>query len=110
MFLGLRLISNLMSIVVVGSVAYDDLETPFGCKTKVLGAAASHFSLSASFFNQVRLVGVVGHDFGDDPIQLFQKHKIDLAGLQVDPQGKTFYWKAAYGLDLNDAKTLEVQL
>ena len=100
----------LMSILVVGSVAYDDLETPAGRRERVLGGAATHFSASASFFTDVRLVGVVGHDFDDEHINFLKSRNIDLSGLQVNPNGKTFYWKGRYGHALNDAENLDTQL
>ena len=99
-----------MSIVVVGSVAYDHLETPFGKEERILGGSASHFSLTASFFHPIRLVGVVGGDFGDELIKLFKQKKIDLDGLQIDSKSKTFFWKGRYGYNLNEAETLDTQL
>ncbi|OGQ05896.1 MAG: sugar kinase [Deltaproteobacteria bacterium RIFCSPLOWO2_01_44_7] len=99
-----------MSILVVGSVAYDDLETPFGKKERVLGGAATHFSASASFFTPVRLVGVVGSDFDQQQIAFLKERNVDLTGLQVQADGKTFHWKGRYGYDLNEAQTLETHL
>lgn len=94
----------------VGSVAYDDLETPFGKKAKVLGGAATHFSASASFFSKVQLVGVVGGDFDETELEFLKDRGVDLSGLRVEKQGKTFHWKGRYGFDLNAAQTLETQL
>ncbi|MDO8526340.1 MAG: PfkB family carbohydrate kinase, partial [Deltaproteobacteria bacterium] len=99
-----------MSILVVGSVAYDDLETPFGKKDRVLGGAATHFSASASFYAPVQLVGVVGNDFNHSEISFLKDRGVDLSGLQVDTDGKTFHWKGRYGFDLNEAETLETHL
>lgn len=99
-----------MSILVVGSVAYDDLETPFGKETRVLGGAATHFSASASFFSKVNLVGVVGKDFNHSEIEFLKKRGVDLSGLQTRKDGETFLWKGRYGFDLNEAQTLETHL
>ncbi|HEY4658425.1 MAG TPA: sugar kinase, partial [Gemmatimonadaceae bacterium] len=81
-----------MSILVVGSVAYDTVETPLGRAERVLGGSASFFSVAASFFAPVNLVGVVGHDFGDAQLAAFRGRAIDLAGLER-MQGKTFHWQ-----------------
>lgn len=98
------------SIVVVGSVAYDGVETPFGKRERMLGGAATHFSLAASFFTKVFLVGVVGSDFASEDEGLLRRRGINLDGLQRVPDGRTFFWRAKYGYDLNDCKTLETQL
>lgn len=100
-----------MSILVVGSVAYDGIETPFGKKDPVLGGSATFISLTSSFFTEpVRLVGVVGHDFADADIQRFRDKNVDLEGLQIDTSGKTFYWAGRYHFDLNTRDTLDTQL
>ncbi|MDO8494043.1 MAG: PfkB family carbohydrate kinase [Deltaproteobacteria bacterium] len=99
-----------MTILVVGSVAYDDLETPFGKRERVLGGAATHFSASASFFSPVQLVGVVGGDFNENEIKFLADRQVDLSGLQVVKEGKTFHWKGKYNYDLNEAKTLATDL
>lgn len=99
-----------MSILVVGSVAYDDLETPFGKRERILGGAATHFSASASFYSSVQLVGVVGHDFNEIEIAFLKQRGVDLSGLQIRSDGKTFHWKGRYGYDLNEAQTLETHL
>lgn len=99
-----------MSILVVGSVAYDDLETPFGRQERVLGGAATHFSASASFFTEVRLVGVVGNDFNEKELSFLKERGVDLSGLQIQKEGKTFHWKGRYGYDLNEAQTLATEL
>lgn len=100
-----------MSISVVGSVAYDDLETPVGKRNRVLGGAATHFSASASFFVEgIHLVGVVGHDFTLNELDFLKARDVDLSGLEINASGKTFHWKGRYGNDLNDAQTLDTQL
>jgi sugar/nucleoside kinase (ribokinase family) len=89
-----------MSILVVGSVAYDTVETPFGRAERVLGGSASFFSVAASFFSPVNLVGVVGNDFGEEQLAAFRGRSIDLEGLER-MKGKTFHWQGRYSLDLN---------
>jgi sugar/nucleoside kinase (ribokinase family) len=98
-----------MSIVVVGTVAFDTVETPFGRGENVLGGSATYFSTSASFFTDVSLVAVVGEDFPEEHVGFLQSRSIDTAGLQRIP-GKTFQWRGKYGYDLNDAQTLDTQL
>ncbi|TLM64277.1 MAG: sugar kinase [Deltaproteobacteria bacterium] len=98
-----------MDILVVGSVAFDSVETPFGQGDDVLGGSATYFSTSASFFTGVRLVAVVGEDFPDEHRAFLASRSIDLTGLQVAP-GQTFRWKGRYGFDLNEAQTLETHL
>lgn len=98
-----------MSIVVVGTVAFDTVETPFGRGENVLGGSATYFSTSASFFTDVSLVAVVGEDFPDEHVQFLQSRDIDTDGLQRIP-GKTFHWSGKYGYDLNEAQTLDTQL
>jgi sugar/nucleoside kinase (ribokinase family) len=97
-----------MSLLVVGSVAFDAVETPFGKCEKMLGGSASHFSISASYFTDVRIVGVVGGDFDDH--EVFHKHGIDISDLECIPEGKTFRWQGKYEYDLNVAHTLDTQL
>src|SRR6267142_4833308 len=99
-----------MSLLVVGSVAFDNVETPFGKRERMLGGAASHFSISASFFTDVRVVAVVGGDFGPAERDVFARHNIDTSDLEVIPDGKTFQWHGRYEYDLNVAHTLETQL
>ena len=94
-----------MSILVVGSVAYDTVETPFGRAERVLGGSASFFSVAASFFGPVHLVGVVGHDFGEEQLAAFRGRSIDLEGLER-MDGKTFHWQGKYSLDLNSRDTI----
>ncbi|MBM3803616.1 MAG: sugar kinase [Acidimicrobiia bacterium] len=98
-----------MSILVVGSVAFDSVKTPFGEAKEILGGSASYFSISASFFSPVSLVAVVGQDFPQDHLDLFHKFAVDTRGLQK-MDGKTFRWTGEYGFALNEAKTLETQL
>src|SRR5512137_2357024 len=98
-----------MSIVVVGTVAFDTVETPFGRVENVLGGSATYFSTSASFFTDVNLVAVVGEDFPDEHVAFLRSRHIDLRGLARDT-GKTFHWRGRYGFDLNEAQTLETQL
>jgi len=99
-----------MSLLVVGSVAFDAVETPFGKCEKMLGGSASHFSISASYFTDVGIVGVVGGDFGDDDALVFATHSIDTTDLEKIPDGKTFRWFGRYDYDLNVAHTLDTQL
>jgi len=93
-----------MSLVVVGSIALDSVETPHGKVKEALGGSAVYFSYAASFFTPVRLVGVVGRDFPRKFIRLLQKRPIDMAGLHV-ADGKTFRWSGAYKGDMNQAET-----
>jgi sugar/nucleoside kinase (ribokinase family) len=99
-----------MSLLVVGSVAFDEVETPFGKCDKMLGGSASHFSISASFFTDVRLVAVVGGDFEDEERNIFAAHGIDTSDLECITEGKTFRWRGRYDYDLNVAHTLDTQL
>jgi cytidine kinase len=99
-----------MSLTVVGSVAFDALETPFGKRDKVLGGAATHFGLSASFFTQVNAVGVVGGDFGEAEWDVFRRHHINTDDIEVVKDGKTFFWSGRYDYDMNTAHTLDTQL
>jgi sugar/nucleoside kinase (ribokinase family) len=98
-----------MSLLVVGSVALDSLETPFGRREDVLGGSASYFSTCASFFGPTRMVAVVGDDFPEEHVRFFAARGIDLAGLVRRP-GRTFRWKGRYEFDLNTAHTLETHL
>lgn len=99
-----------MSLTVVGSVAFDALETPFGRRDKVLGGAATHFGLSASFFTKVNAVGVVGGDFGESEWDVFRRHSINTDDVEVVPEGETFFWRGRYDYDMNTAHTLDTQL
>lgn len=98
-----------MPITVVGSVAFDSLETPSGQRERCLGGAATHFSLAASFFTQVRVIAVVGEDFGPRQEAVFTKHNIDTRGIE-HASGKTFFWKGSYLESLNEATTLQTDL
>lgn len=98
-----------MSIVVVGSVAFDSLKTPYGERPKILGGAATHFSLSASFFTDVRVVAVVGEDFTAQEESVMIRRGVDTRGIN-HAKGKTFFWKGEYGENVNEAKTLDTQL
>ena len=98
-----------MGIVVVGTVAFDTIETPFGRGENVLGGSATYFSTSASFFTDVSLVAVVGEDFPEEHVQFLRSREINTDGLQRIP-GKTFHWTGRYGYDLNEAQTLDTQL
>ena len=93
-----------MSILVVGSVAFDDVTSPSGSVQNILGGAATYFSLAASYFTKVRIVAVVGEDFGAEQEQVFHQHGIDTRGLER-AKGKTFRWGGSYTDNLNDAKT-----
>jgi sugar/nucleoside kinase (ribokinase family) len=99
-----------MSLLVVGSVAFDAVETPFGKCDKMLGGSASHFSIAASFFCDVGVVAVVGGDFDDLEQQVFDSHGINTADLERIQDGKTFRWGARYDYDLNVAHTLYTDL
>ena len=98
-----------MGIVVVGTVAFDTVETPFGRVENVLGGSATYFSTAASFFTDVSLVAVVGEDFPEEHVSFLKSREIDTAGLQRIP-GRTFHWTGRYGYDLNEAQTLDTQL
>jgi sugar/nucleoside kinase (ribokinase family) len=98
-----------MPLLVVGSIAFDSIETPNGTVDDALGGSASYFSYVASFFTKPRLVGVVGDDFPDEHRRLFAGRNIDTAGL-VSAKGKTFRWKGRYHQDMNTRDTLEVHL
>ena len=99
-----------MSLLVVGTVAFDSIETPGGSVADVLGGSATFFSYAASFFTQPRLVAVVGDDFPDEHRRLFATRNIDAAGLMTEKGGKTFRWKGRYHQDMNSRDTLEVHL
>jgi len=98
-----------VSLLVVGSVAFDAIETPYGKVPRVLGGAATYFSLAASFFTQVRVVGVVGEDFTAKEEQVMLARGIDTSGI-VREKGKSFFWAGEYGENVNEAKTLDTQL
>jgi sugar/nucleoside kinase (ribokinase family) len=93
-----------MSILVVGSVAFDDIASPSGSVTNILGGAATYFSLAASYFAPVRVVAVVGEDFGPKEEEVFRQHGVDTLGIERST-GKTFRWGGSYSDNLNEAKT-----
>jgi cytidine kinase len=99
-----------MSLLVVGSVAFDSIETPTEKREQVLGGSAVHFSYAASFFTDVHLVGVVGEDWPQEHTKLLQGRNIDTDGLQVVAGKKTFFWRGKYLDDMNQRETLEVHL
>jgi len=98
-----------MSILVVGTVAFDSIETPFGSAERILGGSASYFALGASFFAPVRIVGVIGQDFPQEYLDLFSQRQIDLEGIQK-ASGDTFHWRGRYHEDINVRDTLELHL
>ena len=98
-----------MSLLVVGSVALDSVETPFGLKEDVIGGSASYFSTSASFFAPVKMVAVVGEDFPQAHLDFLSGRGVDIAGITRE-KGRTFRWKGRYGWQLNEAETLDTQL
>src|SRR5574343_1797821 len=96
-----------MSLLVVGSVAFDAIETPFGKTDKIIGGAASYISLAASYFTQKsKLVAVVGEDFPNEFIQTLQNKGVDTEGLQVKMGEKSFFWSGKYHTDMNSRDTL----
>jgi len=99
-----------MSLVVVGSVAYDGVETPHGKVDRMLGGAATYIALSASYFAPVKIVAVVGDDFAGEDVDLLASRRIDLAGLERVAGGKTFFWAGVYSADMNDRTTLRTDL
>lgn len=98
-----------MSLLVVGTMAYDAVKTPFGQRDWALGGSATYFSMSASFFTKVNLSAVIGADFAAEDLSLLEKRGVDTAGVHRS-SGKSFHWKGEYGFDLNEAKTLETHL
>jgi len=100
-----------MSLLVIGSVAFDALETPFGKTDKIIGGAATYISLSASYsLKPVKLVAVVGDDFPQSDILLLEEHGVDVEGLQVKQGEKSFFWSGIYSKDLNSRETLVTEL
>ena len=98
-----------MSVLIVGSTALDSIKTPKAENPRLLGGSASHAAVAASFFAPVRLIGVVGEDFPKRYVQLYRKHGLDLAGLQIKP-GKTFHWAGEYEANMNRRRTLSTEL
>ncbi len=99
-----------MSITVVGSIAYDTVKTPFGERERMLGGAAVHFALAASFFAEVSMVGPVGDDFGEEEIAVMTRRGVNVEGIERVAGGKTFFWQGEYGWDLNSRETIDTQL
>jgi sugar/nucleoside kinase (ribokinase family) len=100
-----------MSLVIIGSVAFDAIETPFGKTDKIVGGAATYASLAASYFyKDVKIVGVVGEDFHQEDIQNFNDHGIDTEGLQIKKGEKSFFWSGKYHNDMNSRDTLITEL
>jgi sugar/nucleoside kinase (ribokinase family) len=102
--------SRAMPITVVGSIAYDAVKTPFGERERMLGGAAVHFALAASFFEEVRVVGPVGDDFGEGELEAMRRRGVDVSDVERVSGGKTFFWRGEYGWDLNSRETLDTQL
>jgi sugar/nucleoside kinase (ribokinase family) len=98
-----------MSVLIVGSTALDSIKTPKAENPRLLGGSASHAAVAASFFSPVKLVGVVGDDFPKRYLALYERHKIDLEGLQI-LQGKTFHWSGEYEVNMNNRRTLLTEL
>ncbi len=99
-----------MSLTVVGSIAYDAVQTPHGGRERMLGGAAVHFALAASFFAEVRVVGPVGDDFGDDEYAVLHGRNVDTEDVEHVAGGKTFFWSGVYGENMNSRETLETDL
>lgn len=100
-----------MSLVIVGSVAFDALETPFGKTDKIVGGAATFAGLAASYlFDKVKLISVVGEDFGEANMRILTARGIDVDGVEVVPGGKTFFWSGKYHNDMNSRDTLVTEL
>ena len=99
-----------MSATVVGSIAFDAVRTPFGERERMLGGSAVHFALAASFFDEVRVVGPVGDDFGPDERAVLTSRGVATDDIEHVAGGRTFFWRAHYDFDLNVAHTEETQL
>src|SRR3954466_14183454 len=99
-----------MSLVVVGSIAFDAVKSPFGERDRMLGGSAVHFSLAASFFTDVRVVGPVGDDFGDSEYAVLRDRGVNTDDIEHVAGGKTFFWRGHYDFDLNIAHTDDTQL
>ncbi len=99
-----------MSLTVVGSIAFDAVRTPFGERERMLGGAAVHFSLAASFFDEVRVVGPVGDDFGEAEYAVLHGRGVNTDDIEHVPGGKTFFWSGVYSENLNSRETLETEL
>ena len=102
---------NRMTNLIVGTVAFDAIETPYGKTDKIVGGAATYISLSASFFtDKLNLVSVVGGDFPQDAIQMLENHNVNTSGLQIKKDEKTFFWSGKYHNNMNSRDTIETQL
>jgi len=99
-----------MTTTVVGSIAFDAVKTPFGERERMLGGAATHFALAASFFDEVRVVGPVGDDFGEEDFAVLRTRGTNTDDVERVPGGKTFFWRGEYGWDLNSRDTLATEL
>ena len=99
-----------MSLTVVGSIAFDSVRTPFGERERMLGGSAVHFALAASFFTEVRVVGPVGDDFGDEHLEVLAERGIDTSDIERVAGGETFFWRGHYDHDMNVAHTDDTQL
>ncbi|MFN5628597.1 MAG: PfkB family carbohydrate kinase [Bacteroidota bacterium] len=100
-----------MSLLVIGTVAFDAIETPFGKTDKIIGGAATYIGLSASYYTKnINLVSVVGADFPVSAIEMMNKKGINTQGLEIKPDGKTFFWSGKYHIDMNTRDTLDTQL
>jgi sugar/nucleoside kinase (ribokinase family) len=99
-----------MSLTVVGSIAYDAVQTPHGGRERMLGGAAVHYALAASFFDEVRVVGPVGDDFGDDEYAVLHGRGVNTEDVEHVEGGKTFFWSGVYGENMNSRETLETDL
>jgi sugar/nucleoside kinase (ribokinase family) len=99
------------NLLIVGTVAFDDIETPFGKSDRILGGAATFIGLSASYFNTVSgIISVIGGDFPKSYLDIFKERNIDISGIDIQEEGKTFYWKGKYDYNLNDRETLVTDL
>jgi sugar/nucleoside kinase (ribokinase family) len=99
-----------MSVTVVGSIAFDAVTTPLGTRDRMLGGSAVHFSLAASFFDTVHVVGPVGDDFGPEQYDVLRARGVQTEDIERVPGGQTFFWRGEYGWDLNERETLDTQL
>jgi sugar/nucleoside kinase (ribokinase family) len=99
-----------VAVTVVGSIAFDAVKTPFGERERMLGGAAVHFALAASFFDEVRVVGPVGDDFGEAELDVLRGRGVDVSDVEHVAGGETFFWAGEYGWDLNSRETLETRL
>ena len=99
-----------MPLTVVGSIAFDAVKTPFGSRERMLGGSAVHFSLAASFFDTVHVIGPVGEDFGAAEYEVLHARGVQTAGVERVAGGQTFFWRGEYGWDLNERETLDTQL